>query len=221
MKVLLDAGHGEDRFNRNDPGAIAFNKHEAEFTEQVAVKAVAILRKTFGVEAFVNRGVHPNALHKKEYNPHNTPKWRIEDAKNIEADLFVSVHWNSSINPMANGTEVLVNRNATRASRLLAETILSHVMGSLTHYVRAKKIKTFVPKNRGVKHPIFSNSLGVLKQNIPCCLLECEFISHPDINYEMENPDYIWTLGYGLAKGIASYLGVTEDADLRHLAQKP
>jgi N-acetylmuramoyl-L-alanine amidase len=108
--VAIDAGHGGD-----DPGAIGYRRlQEADITLAVAKKLKAEVDQVPGMSAFLTRtGDYFIPLRK-----------RIDLARKVRADVFVSIHCNASRNRDATGTEVffLSLTGATdEASRSLAE----------------------------------------------------------------------------------------------------
>lgn len=108
--VAIDAGHGGE-----DPGAIGHKRlQEADVTLAIAKKLKAQLDLMPGVSGFLTRtGDYFIPLRK-----------RIDIARRLQADLFVSIHCNASRNREATGTEIyfLSLTGATdEAARGLAE----------------------------------------------------------------------------------------------------
>lgn len=212
--ILLDPGHGIHKGvgkGKADPGAVAFNKTEAEYAVIVAEKAANILEKTFGFRVYMTRGDFARAIHPRDYNPLSKRgealSWRRELAAQLHADAFVSIHFNASVLSSVSGSEVLVKPNAPLMSQRFAKAINASLVGSLAHYDAVKLIAGYTVKNRGVK----KQSLGVLPTGIPACLVECEFITNPVVNALLEGDVFIWTLAHGIASGIYNYMGANHD----------
>ena len=109
--VAIDPGHGGD-----DTGALGYRRlPEAEIVLAIAKKLKAELEDIPGVSAFLTRsGDYFVPLRK-----------RVELARQLQADVMISIHCNASRNREATGTEVyfLSLTGATdEASRSLAES---------------------------------------------------------------------------------------------------
>lgn len=90
--VAIDAGHGGD-----DPGAVGHRRlQEADITLAIAKKLRTEIDQIPGMSAFMTRaGDYFIPLRK-----------RIDLARKVQADIFVSIHCNASRNRDATGTEV-------------------------------------------------------------------------------------------------------------------
>ena len=101
----------------------------------------------------------------------------------INADLSISVHFNSAASSTANGTEVFIYSTTSKA-KSYAEDIL-------------KEICSLGFKNRGVKT---NNSLYVLKNtNCPSLLIECCFVGNTT-DYNLYNAE---AMANAIVKGIS------------------
>ena len=92
MKICIDPGHS----GPVEPGACAGGATEAAVNLQVA-KTLARMLEGAGYKVKLTRedDVEDDGL-----------TWRVEVAGKFRADIFVSLHCNSSENPAAHGTEV-------------------------------------------------------------------------------------------------------------------
>lgn len=105
VTVALDAGHGG-----SDPGAGYGNRLEKDDTLNLT-KAVGNILENNGVNVFYVR----------MDDEYETPFKKATDANNAGADLFVSIHRNSSEYPnQYSGIESLVFRNTGTAGKLAA-----------------------------------------------------------------------------------------------------
>lgn len=87
--------------------------------------------------------------------------WRTDKANEWGADLYICLHCNSFGDPAANGVEVLVAHNASRASFALAASIQNELVClGLT--------------DRGVK----TQSLFIARTQMPAVLIEHGFLSN-------------------------------------------
>ncbi|MGZ3632946.1 MAG: N-acetylmuramoyl-L-alanine amidase family protein [Parachlamydiaceae bacterium] len=118
---------------------------------------------------------------------------RATIANQYQADLFVSVHYNSAPSTQAHGIEVFYyegDRERTSASKQFAETVLKSVINSTE------------ARSRGVKH----GNLAVLrKTTMPAILVEGGFITNEKELAKLKDPSYIKTLAWGIAQGIQGY----------------
>jgi N-acetylmuramoyl-L-alanine amidase len=120
---------------------------------------------------------------------------RVEIASQARANIFVSVHFNSSRTPQANGIEVFFfdsQENKTRglASRKLADSILSRV------------IRRTLARSRGVKK---GNFYVIRETSMPAVLVEGGFISNPEERVQLKSRAYQEKLARGIADGVDQY----------------
>ena len=109
--VAIDPGHGGD-----DTGAIGYRRlQEAEIALAIAKKLKAELEDIPGVSAFLTRS-----------GDYFVPlRRRVELARQLQADVMISIHCNASRNHEATGTEVYflsITGATDEASRSLAES---------------------------------------------------------------------------------------------------
>jgi len=114
-------------------------------------------------------------------------------ANTAGADLFVSVHCNAADDPAANGTETLVYKFGGEAEKLARRV--------QTSFVTALKTK-----DRGVKE----KNLHVCRETkMPAILVELAFVSNPEEEKKLNNPDWQKAAARAIAQGVADYLGVS------------
>lgn len=151
-RIALDAGHGG-----SDPGAVYKGRQEKEDTLDLTLAVGDILKKN-GIDVYYTRTT----------DEYETPFKKATDANNSGADLFVSIHRNSSENPnQYSGVETLVYSD----TGLKAEV--------------AKNINNQLEdagfKNLGVDE---RKNLVVLKRTkMPAVLVEAGFINNDKDNY--------------------------------------
>lgn len=120
---------------------------------------------------------------------------RVEIASQAQANIFVSVHFNSSRSVEAQGIEVFFhdtkeNRNRATASRKLADSILSRV------------IRRTSASSRGVKK---GNFYVIRETDMPAVLVEGGFISNAEERALLKSRDYQEKIARGIADGIDQY----------------
>lgn len=151
-RIALDAGHGG-----SDPGAVYKGRQEKDDTLDLTLAVGDILKKN-GIDVYYTRTT----------DEYETPFKKATDANNSGADLFVSIHRNSSENPnQYSGVETLVYSD----TGLKAEV--------------AKNINNQLEdagfKNLGVDE---RKNLVVLKRTkMPAVLVEVGFINNDKDNY--------------------------------------
>lgn len=177
MKVFLNPGHAPN--GRPDPGAVNGETGLRECDVALAVgKSAEHYLNAAGVETEL---LQSNSL------------YGICDAANCsDADIFVSIHCNSSVAEEANGTETWACSGSYRGG-MLASCIQDQIVDALGTTDRGVKIAT-----PGV------NGLYVLTNtDMPAALVELGFISNPDDVGILANAQD--ALARAVARGITDY----------------
>lgn len=151
-RIALDAGHGG-----SDPGAVYKGRQEKDDTLDLTLADGDILKKN-GIDVYYTRTT----------DEYETPFKKATDANNSGADLFVSIHRNSSENPnQYSGVETLVYSD----TGLKAE-----VARNINNQLEDAGFK-----NLGVDE---RKNLVVLKRTkMPAVLVEAGFINNDKDNY--------------------------------------
>lgn len=183
--VVIDPGHGG-----YDPGAIGANGlKEKDVTLPVGIEVGNILLKN-GVKVVYTRtsdNVSWPSEEKKDLQK------RVEIGNSVNANYYVSIHCNSiKNNPSANGTETYYDSESV-AGKALAQNIQSQLVSNIG--TTDRKIKTA--------------GYYVLKYtDPPAVLIELEFISNPNGEKNLKDPNYQKKAAEGIAKGILKSLGL-------------
>ena len=151
-RIALDAGHGG-----SDPGAVYKDRREKDDTHNLTLAVGDILKKN-GIDVYYTRTT----------DEYETPFKKATDANNSGANLFVSIHRNSSENPnQYSGVETLVYSD----TGLKAE-----VARNINNQLEDAGFK-----NLGVDE---RKNLVVLKRTkMPAVLVEAGFINNDKDNY--------------------------------------
>lgn len=151
-RIALDAGHGG-----NDPGAVYKGRQEKDDTLDLTLAVGDILKKN-GIDVYYTRTT----------DEYETPFKKATDANNSGADLFVSIHRNSSENPnQYSGVETLVYSD----TGLKAE-----VARNINNQLEDAGFKSLGVDER--------KNLVVLKRTkMPAVLVEAGFINNDKDNY--------------------------------------
>jgi N-acetylmuramoyl-L-alanine amidase len=219
--VALDPGHGGE-----DPGAIGSRGlKEKDVVLQVALALRERLNAQPGMRAFLTRDAD-------FYVPLAD---RVRKARRVQADLFVSIHADAFINRSARGASVfaLSERGATStAARWLANKENAadvvggvnvkagndpHVLRTLLDMSTTAQVKDSLRVGGEVlseldrvgrlhKPRVEQAGFAVLKApDIPSILVETAFISNPDEEAQLANPDYRRKLVDAILAGIRRY----------------
>lgn len=221
ITIVIDAGHGGE-----DPGAIgARGSKEKDVTLKVARKLKQLIDAEPDMRAVLTRdGDYFVPLH-----------MRVHKARQVRADLFVSVHADAFIKPHARGSSVfaLSERGATSAAarwlanrenesdliggvnldvkdRYLAQTLLD-LSQTATISDSLKLGKLVLSELGGINklHKDYVEQAGfaVLKApDIPSILVETAFISNPEEERRLNDDAYQTKLARAIVTGIKNYV---------------
>ncbi|HEY2390605.1 MAG TPA: N-acetylmuramoyl-L-alanine amidase [Candidatus Angelobacter sp.] len=216
-KIVVDAGHGG-----HDTGTIGPNGLlEKDLVLDVALKLGKLLEDKLGAEVVYTRD-------DDTFIPLET---RTAIANKEQADLFISIHANSSDDPTARGVETYYLNFTSRADALEVAARENAVSEQSIHELQdlVKKIalkekigesrefatdvqhslytglsaKSPNLRNRGVKKAPFVVLIGA---NMPSILAEISFVSNPDDARKLKTGDYRQRIADSLYKGVAKYV---------------
>ena len=154
MKIFIDPGHS----GPIEPGAVnhGLGLTEADINVGIGLFLWRLLEGEGHEVLFSRAGPIDDSIG-------DQLTWRTDKANAWGADLYICLHCNSFGDPAANGAEVLVAHNASRASFELAASIQNELVClGLT--------------DRGVK----TQSLFIARTQMPAVLIEHGFLSNPD-----------------------------------------
>ncbi len=180
--IVIDAGHGG-----KDPGALSIlGFKEKDINLSIALKL-------------------ENALKQKGYNvimTRSTDTYidlyeRPKIANNVKADLFISIHCNSTLLNSVNGLELLYCP-ATESS-----------YKTVDQYPFAKSIHDSIVSSTGI------NSRGIKKRsdlvvlrltNMPAVLIETAFLTNPDDAQKLIQDSFQQKVVQGIVNGVEQYM---------------
>jgi N-acetylmuramoyl-L-alanine amidase len=211
-RVVIDAGHGG-----HDTGSIGPSGYtEKEFVLDVATRLKELIEKDLGTEVVMTRD-------DDTFVPLET---RTAIANQQKADLFISIHANSSGVRTVQGVETFfLNLTSSRESAEIAgrENAASeksiHEVQDLAkkimlqdkveesrelaqHIQKAMAQGRNAAQNRGVKQAPFVVLIGA---DMPSILAEIGFISNPQEERSAKTPAYRQQIAEALFKGVKSY----------------
>ena len=182
IKIYIDQGHNPVNPNA---GAEGNGYREQDLVFEIGRILAAILQRS-GFETRLSR---PTADTQLGTSVASSLAARVDGANSWGADYFVSLHTNASVNPNANGAEVLVYSTSSPAFEL-AKSVLEQL--TLITGVRGRGV---------VSRP----GLYVLRKTaMPAILIEMGFITNPSDASLMANSPQLFA--EGIANGIIDYV---------------
>jgi N-acetylmuramoyl-L-alanine amidase len=216
-RIVVDAGHGGHDSGTLGQGGI----EEKDVVLDVALRLGALLKQRLGADVIYTRD-------DDTFIPLET---RTAIANKAEADLFISIHANSSPDASARGVETYYLNFTTSADALEVAARENAVSDQSIHQLSdlVKKIalqnkidesrefasdvqqslwaglETGNPglKDRGVKKAPFVVLIGA---NMPSILAEISFLTNPDDATELHEPQYRERIAESLYRGISRYV---------------
>lgn len=220
VTIVLDPGHGGE-----DPGAIGRGgSYEKNVTLSVARRLKEKIDAVSNMRAVLTRdGDYFIPLHQ-----------RVQKARRIQADLFISVHADAFIKPTARGSSVFVlseNGASSSAARWLAnkENAADLIGGvsigvkdpylarTLLDLSQTATLNDSLKLGRDVlgelgrintlhKGQVEQAGFAVLKApDIPSILIETAFISNPEEEKRLNDEDYQERMAEAILKGLRRY----------------
>ncbi len=215
-RIVVDAGHGG-----HDTGTIGPNGLlEKDLVLDVALRLGRLLETRLGADVIYTRD-------DDTFIPLET---RTAIANEHQADLFISVHANSSSDPSARGVEtyylnftsnpdaleVAARENAVSEKSIFELQDLVKKITLKDKIDESRELATDVQqslynglatrhsalRDRGVKKAPFVVLIGA---NMPSILAEISFVSNPTDEAKLETPEYREKIAESLYKGIAKY----------------
>jgi len=219
--IVIDPGHGGE-----DPGALGrMGSREKDITLTIARRLKALVDAEPNMRAVLTRdGDYYLPLH-----------LRVEKARRVKADLFVSVHADAFLKPHARGSSVfaLSERRATSEAakwlakkendadlvggvnldskdKYLAKTLLDlSQTATIDHSLRlgSAVLRHMGSVNTLHKARVEQASFAVLKApDVPSILVETAFISNPDEERRLNDEEYQDRLARAILAGIRDYV---------------
>jgi N-acetylmuramoyl-L-alanine amidase len=229
-RIVIDAGHGG-----HDPGTIGRGGlQEKDLVLDVALRVQRLVREELGAEVVMTRSTDV-------FIPLEE---RTAIANSREADLFLSIHANSSRNPKAKGIETYflnfaadphAESVAARENAISAATLkdLQNLVKAITLNSKIDESRDFAAsvqeamvenmrardpdvQDRGVHTAPFYVLIGA---NMPSVLAEIAFVSHPDEERLLKGGEQRERIAWGLLEGVRSYLEALNRTQTRKLTE--
>ena len=231
-RIVVDAGHGGHDSGTLGPGGI----EEKDVVLDVALRLGKLLKQRLGADVIYTRD-------DDTFIPLET---RTAIANKAQADLFISVHANSSQDSSARGVETYYLNFTTSADALEVaarenavsdQSIhqLSDLVRKITLQDKISESREFASdveqslysgleagnsglKDRGVKKAPFVVLIGA---NMPSILAEISFLTNPDDAHQLRDPEYRQRIAESLYRGVAKYVGSLSGVRLASSAGRP
>ena len=163
--IVLDAGHGG-----KDPGTVQQNIYEKNIVLSI-INSTEKLFENCDIKVYCTRTT----------NKYLTLQQRTEFVKRVTADLFISLHLNSSEYKSVSGTEVYYSNSNNAATKygLTSQKMARIFVDNLSEAMDSK--------SRGV----LNSNFYVTKYNsVPAVLIELGFLSNSEERLRLTNPTY-------------------------------
>jgi len=190
--VCVDFGHGA-----YDSGAVGKNgTYEKNINMSVGFK-VANYLKSSGIDVCFTRDSD-----KVPWNSNLSQDLvkRMQIANSFNPDVFVSLHCNSCNNSIAKGFEIFTTPGQNN-SDILATKIHSKVKLTFPNLVYREDLSDG-DVDKEAKFYVIKHS------NAPATLIEMLFISNPDEEIMLNNPEFQDKMSFAIAEGIGDYFGI-------------
>lgn len=217
-RIVIDAGHGG-----HDSGTLGVGGlQEKDVVLDVALRLGKLLHERLGAEIIYTRS-------DDTFIPLET---RTAIANKAQADLFLSIHANSSSDPTARGVEtyylnftsqpdalqVAARENAVsdqsvyQLSDLVKKIALKEKIDESREFASDIESSLYAGlergntglRNRGVKRAPFVVLIGA---NMPSILAEISFVTNPKDADQLRQPEYRQRVAESLYRGVAKYQG--------------
>lgn len=216
--ICIDPGHGGE-----DLGAVGKSKLlEKDITLQIGLKLKRLIESKTGLRVIMTRD-------KDSEVSLNT---RASIANNQQAQMFVSIHVNSSFRKSAYGSETyFVSLQATDPEALelarkenqnpedpaetikndelkmilwnMAQTEYIRESSSLAEYIQFELNELLSTRNRGVKQAPFR---VLMRAAMPAVLVETAFISNAAEEKKLKNEEFLDKIAFAIFNGISKFI---------------
>jgi N-acetylmuramoyl-L-alanine amidase len=227
-RIVIDAGHGG-----HDPGTIGRDGlQEKELVLDVTLRLAKLVRDELGAEVVLTRSTDVFIPLEERTAIANTQK----------ADLFLSLHANSSRNRKARGIETYFlsfARNAHAEEVAARENAISEAtLKDLQNLVKAIALNTKIDESRDFASAVQESLVGELKPhyptvvdrgvhtapfyvligaNMPSVLAEIAFVSHPQEENLLKTRTYRERIARSILAGVRRYLEALNRTQTRQL----
>ncbi len=199
--VVLDAGHGGGYSGASYDGRV-----EKELTLQLALEMKEYLNQNYP-----NLNIYLTRDSDKTFSENNVEELelRAQYAKDVNADLYVSLHFNASEEHNQSGCMAFVSlqKNVNEAASFYSENILQELenLGLTNHGVKTRKSNDMFDEN-GDALDYYAINRHCANRDIPGIIIEHCFMDNKDDIEFLDSDTDIEALAQADAKGIVAAL---------------
>lgn len=205
FRILIDPGHGG-----SDRGAVRGKAIESQLAFDVAEKLVAKLKTTAGI----------NVSQTRDADTTTQLKDRVKISDAVGADLFISIHINSSEDIKARGTEFYFATSQGRENDDVVSANTKEKIINDYHHLRKlyqskqlaeniadqnSKNMILAPQRRKILQAPF---YVVNKTKVPSLLIELGFLTNPDEANLLSSNSFQDELATEIYQGIMNYIQI-------------
>ncbi|MDE7105763.1 MAG: N-acetylmuramoyl-L-alanine amidase [Anaeroplasmataceae bacterium] len=184
LVVYIDPGHGG-----MDGGASIGNIKESTLTLEISKKIKEVFEKS-SIQVMLTRE-NDDDLSDGDFVKREDMLKRVNTINTSSAALALSIHLNKFSIEKYRGAQVFYSKTNSN-NQLLAETMQT----SLCNYLKNTERKIVKREN------IFLLN----KVTIPCCIVECGFMSNKEEFQLLQTEEYQYKIAYALLYGVEDYL---------------
>ena len=199
LKIGIDPGH--QRHGNNEKETIAPDSNQkkpkvSSGTEGVSTgipEYVTVLEISFALrDALVSEGAEVY-MTRESHDVDISNQERAKMMNDLGCDLVLRIHCDGAEGRKANGIGLFVNESypISEASYAAAQCILPRM------------VEATGAKERDIYES--DTYTGLNWSEVPCILVECGFLSNPDEDERLNDPDYQQLLAEGMVEGICDY----------------
>jgi N-acetylmuramoyl-L-alanine amidase len=189
-KIVIDPGHGGIF-----PGKVENDLKEKEINLEISKKLASFFNEA-GAMVIMTRNsdtdlVDPNLNGSLLARQRSDLKKRVELAKEYDADLYISIHCNSTPSQVWSGAQTFYDPE-NEESEVLAKSIQGEIIEQLKNTKRQALVRrdTFLFENL----------------EIPVVIIECGFLSNPKEAELLNQEEYQYRLAHAIYSGVVKYL---------------
>jgi len=198
-KIVIDPGHGGIF-----PGKVGINDIKEKNINLAISKHLANILNESGAMVIMTRNidsdlVNPDIQGKFLQKQRTDLEARVKIANDHKADLFVSIHCNSTPSPRWYGAQTFYE-SENKDSETLGKAIQAELIKQLKNTKRQALVRrdTYLFRNL----------------EIPTVIIECGFLSNPTETQLLTQEEYQYRLAFAIYSGIVKYLaGETEEVN--------
>jgi N-acetylmuramoyl-L-alanine amidase len=193
-RIVIDPGHGG-----HDPGAVnkAFGLEEKTLTLKTAKQLAETLR-ILGWDVVLTR----------EKDVFLALSERPQIANQVNADIFVSIHYNAASNLTAEGIEVFVLSTPATDESDAASPLTGHAHLADSLRLGWRLQSALIRETKALDRGVRRNRFAVLRDcDMPGVLVELGFMSHEETARKLSQAQTINDLANALAIGLENYFG--------------